>query len=119
MIEQIVTNLIWVGYAMGILSIAWLSNFVLSIYCNIKVLNELFDIKRMISGIEKLLALCIGIGLLSLVITVFPIYMAYVGIPIAEEYISVFSIGTIVVLFGNSTIKYTTQAYNTLKDILK
>ena len=119
MTEQIIINLTWVGYAMGILSLAWLSNFAFSIYFNIKVVEELFDIKRLINGVEKLVALCVGIGLLSLVITLFPIFMTYVGVPINEEYTTLFSVLTVIILFGNSTIKYTKQAYDTLKQILE
>lgn len=117
--EQIITNLTWVGYSMGILSMAWLSNFAFSIYFNIKVVEELFDMKKLIDGVERLLALCAGIGLLSLVITLFPIFMTYVGIPINEEYTELFSILTIIILFGNSTIKYAKQSYDTLKQILE
>ena len=112
------TNLINIGFAMGLLAIAYLSNMCFSLYYNIKIVEESFNWTKLFNGILKLIAVCIGIAALSCVITLLPLYLQYVGIALAEEFIDTFNILAVITLFVNSIYKYSKEAYETLKNIL-
>ena len=118
MLELLLSNLIYIGLAMGLLAVCWLANFVLSLFYNVKLLSEPFDIKRIKSGILKLLSTIIGTGLLVVAITFVPIYLNVVGVEIAEDFTQFFSILTIVAIFTRSIYFYIKQAYETLNGIL-
>lgn len=118
MLELLLSNLIYIGLAMALLAVVWLSNFVLSLYYNIKLLSEPFDVKRVKSGILKLLSTIIGTGLLVVAITFVPIYLNAVGVEIAKDFTQFFSILTIVAIFTKSIYFYIKQAYDTLNGIL-
>lgn len=119
MLELLLNNLIYIGIAMGLLAVSWFSNFSFSLYYNIKLLSEPFDPIRAKSGVLKLVAVVVGTGLLVVVITFVPIFLQYVGVEIADEYVQFFSVLAIVALFTKSIYTYIKQAYDTLNGILE
>jgi len=118
MLTLIINNLEIVGLAIALLVIVWLSNLVLSVFKNTKILLQKFEIARLKTGIIKLLSLILGTALLSITITCFPIFMQYAGIPLSEELVQIFTIGSIILIFSTSIIKYTKEALETLATIL-
>ena len=117
--EILITNLTNIGFAMALLSIAYVSNICFSLYYNIKISKESFDFNKLLNGVIKLIALCAGIATLAFVITLLPIYLTNIGIPIEEEFGNTFSIIAIISLFVQSIYKYIREAYETLSNILK
>lgn len=119
MLELLYINLIYIGIAMGLLAVSWLSNFAFSLYYNIKLLSEPFDWDRIKTGVLKLIAVVAGTGLLVVVITFVPIFLQYVGVEIPDDYVQFFSVLAIVALFAKSIYTYIKQAYETLNGILE
>ena len=116
--EVLVTNLTNIGFAMALLAIAYLSNICFSLYYNIKISKESFDYSKLLNGVLKLIALCAGIATLAFVITLLPVYLTNIGIPIEEEFSSTFSVIAIIGLFVQSIYKYVRESYETLTQIL-
>ena len=116
--EVLVTNLTNIGFAMALLAIAYLSNICFSLYYNIRISKESFDYSKLLNGILKLIALCVGIATLAFVITLLPVYLTNIGIPIEEEFSSTFSVIAIIGLFVQSIYKYVRESYETLTQIL-
>ena len=119
MLELLLNNLIFIGIAMGLLSVSWLSNFVLSLYYNIKLLSQPFDWTRLFNGGLKLLTVVLGTALLVVSITFVPIFLQFTGVEILDEYIEFFSVLTIIVIFAKSIFAYVKQAYTTLSGIIE
>lgn len=117
-LELLTVNFIHIGFAMGLLAISWISNFCLSTYYNIGLLNEHFEWTRLWAGFLKLFIVVLGTGFLVVSITLVPVFLNYVGLVIPEEFIELFSILAIVALFTKSIYIYVKQAYDTLNGIL-
>lgn len=118
MINIILTNLSHVGIAIALLAVAWLANFALSLYYNISVLQENWNRKKFITGAARLGAVCIGIALLTVVITALPVFFDYVGINLPDGTTDAVNIIVIITLFAYTAIKYVKDAVDTLKGIL-
>lgn len=118
MFETLLTNLTYIGIAMGLLAIAYISNIFFSLFYNIKITKENFDKQKLIDGVLKVIVLCLGTATLSCVVTLLPIFAQYVGITLADEFIDTFNILAIISLFISSIFKYTKEAYDTFKNIL-
>ena len=118
MLELLLQNLINTGYIMGVVAIVWLSNFTLSLYYNIKLLEQPFEFARLKSGVLKLFTIVIGTGLLVVGVTLLPIFLQYVGLQIDDTYVEFFNVLAIIGLFARTVYAYTKQAYETLSGIL-
>ncbi|MGN1124583.1 MAG: hypothetical protein ACI4SM_00200 [Candidatus Gastranaerophilaceae bacterium] len=118
MIDLLITNLTHIGIAVGLFAIAYFANICFSIYYNIKILQQDFDITKLRNGILKSIAICLGISALTIVITLLPTFLEVMGIALPEDFISSFNIIAIIGAFSNSIYKYIKEAFVTLQDIL-
>lgn len=120
MIEMISGNLVLVSQFGGLLALAWLANFAASVYYNVNILDQKFDKARIINGLFKLVALCVGIASFVVVITAIPILLNHMDILITEEFADIFSIVTIIGVFVTKGIfPYCKQAYETFTNIIE
>ena len=114
----VVDNLEKVGIGVVLFLGAYLSNVCLGAWRNVKIEGYDFDWKLIGQSLIKFVVLGAGIGLLSVVVSTLPIYMAYVGIDIADETMQVLDSIVIITAFVLATAKYVKDAYEKLKDIL-
>lgn len=119
MLEMIIYNLQMIGCAMLLLAGAWLANMILGLFYNTVISTEHFDKKKLVAGIMKLTAVCIGTALASVVITLFPVYLTKYGIGIQDEAIETFSVIVIAGIYAVAIIKYLKECIGKLTDILK
>ena len=118
MIDLLITNWTHIGIAVGLFAIAYFANICFSIYYNIKILQQDFDIIKLRNGILKLIAICLGISALTIVITLLPMFLEVMGMTLSEDFISSFNIIAIIGAFSNSIYKYIKEAFATLQNIL-
>ena len=114
----VVANLEKVGIGVLLFLGAYLSNICLGVWRNVKIEGYDFDWKLIAQSIVKFVVLGVGIGLMSVVVSVLPEYMTYVGIDITDEAMQVFDSIVIVTAFMTAAVKYVKDAYTKLKDIL-
>lgn len=113
----IVTDMIAMMVFYGVFVLAYTSNIVFSIYQNINVLHQQFDIKRLIQGIVKCLIFILGSLLLVLAIDFATYVFNAYGI-IGEGIDSIVTVVMLLATIGVATIKYINEAYETFKAIL-
>ena len=114
----VIDNLEKVGIGVVLFLGAYLSNVCLGAWRNVKIEGYDFDWKLIGQSLTKFVVLGVGIGLLSVVVSTLPIYMAYVGIDIADDTMQVLDSIVIITAFVLATAKYIKDAYEKLKDIL-
>ena len=114
----VVDNLEKVGIGVVLFLGAYLSTICLGAWRNVKIEGYDFDWKLIGQSLIKFAVLGVGIGLLSVVVSTLPIYMAYVGIDIADDTMQVLDSIVIITAFVLATAKYVKDAYEKLKDIL-
>ena len=114
----VVDNLEKVGIGVVLFLGAYLSNVCLGAWRNVKIEGYDFDWKLIGQSLIKFVVLGVGIGLLSVAVSTLPIYMAYVGIDIADDTMQVLDSIVIITAFVLATAKYVKDAYEKLKDIL-
>lgn len=117
-ITLVLLNLEKVGFGVAIFLGAYLSNICLGIWRNVKIEGYEFDWKMIGQSALKFIVLGLGISLMSIVVSVLPEYMTYVGIDIADETMQVMDGIVIIGAFVTATCKYVTDAFQKLKDIL-
>ena len=114
----VVNNLEKVSIGVVLFLGAYLSNVCLGAWRNVKIEGYDFDWKLIGQSLIKFAVLGVGIGLLSVVVSTLPIYMAYVGVDIADDTMQVLDSIVIITAFVLATAKYVKDAYEKLKDIL-
>ena len=114
----VVANIEKVGIGVLLFLGAYLSNICLGVWRNVKIEGYDFDWKLIAQSAVKFIVLGIGIGLMSIVVSILPEYMTYVGIDITDEAMQVFDSIVIVTAFMTAAVKYVKDAYTKLKDIL-
>lgn len=114
----VVANLEKVGIGVLLFLGAYLSNICLGVWRNVKIEGYDFDWRLIVQSAVKFIVLGVGIGLMSVVVSVLPEYMTYVGIDITDEAMQVFDSIVIVTAFMTAAVKYVKDAYTKLKDIL-
>lgn len=117
-ITLVLLNLEKVGFGVAIFLGAYLSNICLGIWRNVKIEGYEFDWKMIGQSVLKFIVLGLGISLMSIVVSVLPEYMTYVGIDIADETMQVMDGIVIIGAFVTATCKYVKDAFQKLKDIL-
>ena len=117
-ITLVLLNLEKVGFGVAIFLGAYLSNICLGIRRNVKIEGYEFDWKMIGQSVLKFVVLGLGISLMSIVVSVLPEYMTYVGIDIADETMQVMDGIVIIGAFVTATCKYVKDAFQKLKDIL-
>ena len=119
MMITIITNLEKVGIGILMLLGAYVANMALGAWRNVKIEGWDFDWQLIADSAVKFVVLVLGIGLLSIVISVVPTYATYIGIDIAPEAIEFLDNAVIVGAFLTATIRYAKDAIEKLADILK
>lgn len=114
----VVANLEKVGIGVLLFLGAYLSNICLGTWRNVKIEGYDFDWRLLGQSVIKFIVLGVGIGLMSIVVSILPEYMTYVGIDIADETMQVFDSIVIIAAFMSAAVKYVKDAYSKLKDIL-
>lgn len=114
----VIANLEKVGIGVLLFLGAYLSNICLGIWRNVKIEGYDFDWKLIAQSAVKFVVLGIGIGLMSIVVSILPMYMTYVGIVIEDETMAVLDSIVIITAFVMACGRYVKDAYSKLKEIL-
>ena len=114
----VLLNLEKVGVGVALFLGAYLSNILLGIWSNVKIEGYDFDWKLIAQSLVKFVVLGLGVGLLSIVVSILPMYMTYVGIVIEDETMAVLDSIVIITAFVVAGAKYVKDAYGKLKEIL-
>src|SRR5574344_1294418 len=85
---------------------------------SVKIEGYDFDWKLIGQSLVKFAVLGLGISLLSIVVSILPVYMTYVGIGIEDETVAVLDSIVIITAFVVACAKYIKDAYGKLKEIL-
>lgn len=107
-----------VGIGIALFLCSYVANVCLGAWRSVKLEGYEFDWKLILESVIKFVVLGIGITLLSAVVSVFPMYLSYVGIDISEDAMQVFDSLVIVGAFVSASVRYVTDAYEKLKEIL-
>lgn len=118
MIDIILMNLEKVGIGAVLFLGAYIANILLGIWANVKIEGYDFDWKMILNSIAKFIVLGLGIALLSVVISVVPAYVTFVGIEIGQETMETIDGFVIIGAFLTATIRYIADAINKVKVIL-
>lgn len=114
----VIANLEQVGIGALLFLGAYLSNVCLGAWRSVKIEGYDFDWKLIGQSLVKFAVLGLGIGLLSIVVSILPMYMTYVGIVIEDETMAVLDSIVIITAFVVACAKYIKDAYGKLKEIL-
>ena len=114
----VIANLEKVGIGVLLFLGAYLSNICLGVWRNVKIEGYDFDWKLIAQSAVKFVVLGIGIGLMSIVVSILPMYMTYVGIVIEDETMAVLDSIVIITAFVMACGRYVKDAYSKLKEIL-
>lgn len=114
----VIANLEKVGIGVLLFLGAYLSNICLGVWRNVKIEGYDFDWKLIAQSAVKFIVLGVGIGLMSIVVSVLPMYMTYVGIVIEDETMAVLDSIVIITAFVMACGRYIKDAYGKLKEIL-
>ena len=114
----VLDNLEKVGIGCFLFLGAYLSNMCLGVWRNVLIQGYNFDWRLIAQSVAKFVVLGLGIGLMSIVVSILPQYMTYVGIVIEDETMAVLDSIVIITAFVVACVKYVKDAYDKLKDIL-
>ena len=118
LISIVIANLEKVGIGALLFLGAYMSNVCLGAWRSVKIEGYDFDWKLIGQSLVKFVVLGLGIGLLSIVVSILPVYMTYVGIVIEDETMAVLDRIVIITAFVVACAKYVKDAYVKLKEIL-
>ena len=118
LIRVVVDNLEKVGIGALLFLGAYMSNVCLGAWRSVKIEGYDFDWKLIGQSLVKFAVLGLGIGLLSIVVSILPVYMTYVGVVIEDETMAVLDSIVIITAFVVACTKYVKDAYVKLKEIL-
>ena len=118
LISIVIANLEKVGTGVLLFLVAYMSNVCLGAWRSVKIEGYDFDWKLIGQSLVKFAVLGLGIGLLSIVVSILPVYMTYVGIVIEDETMAVLDSIAIITAFVVACAKYIKDAYGKLKEIL-
>ena len=116
--QIVIENLEKVGIGALLFLGAYMSNICLGAWRSVKIEGYDFDWKLIGQSLVKFAVLGLGIGLLSIVVSILPVYMTYVGIVIEDETMAVLDSIVIITAFVVACAKYAKDAYGKLKEIL-
>lgn len=115
----VLLNLEKVGVGVALFLGAYLSNILLGIWSNVKIEGYDFDWKLIVQSLVKFVVLGLGVGILSVVVSIIPMYLTYIGIEIGAETMETIDSMVIIGAFATATIKYVTDALSKIKAILE
>lgn len=114
----VLVNLEKVGIGVCLFLGAYIANIILGAWKNVKIDGATFDWKLISQSLVKFVVLGLGVGLLSVVISIIPMYLTYIGIEIGAETMETVDSMVIISSFATATIKYIKEAVLKVKDIL-
>ena len=114
----VIANLAKVGTGALLFLGAHPPHICLGAWRSVKIEGYDFDWKLIGQSLVKFAVLGLGIGLLSIVVSILPVYMTYVGIVIEDETMAVLDSIVIITAFVVACAKYIKDAYGKLKEIL-
>ena len=114
----ILLNLEKVGIGVALFLAAYLANILLGAWKNVKVEGYEFDWKLILQSIAKFIVIGVGIGILSIVVSIIPSYLTYIGIEIGADTMDTIDSMVINGAFATATIRYIGDAINKIKEIL-
>lgn len=118
MLDIVLLNLEKVGIGVGLFLGAYLANMFLGAWKNVKIDGSQFDWKLIGQSFVKFAVLGIGVGLLSIVVSIVPVYLTYIGIEISAETLDTIDSMVIIGAFATATIKYIGEGVSKIKNIL-
>ena len=116
--QIVIENLEKVGIGALLFLGAYMSNVCLGAWRSVKFEGYDFDWKLIGQSLVKFIVLGLGIGLLSIVVSILPVYMTYVGVVIEDETMAVLDSIVIITAFVVACGRYVKDAYGKLKEIL-
>ena len=116
--QIVIGNLEKVGIGALLFLGAYMSNVCLGAWRSVKIEGYDFDWKLIGQSLVKFAVLGLGIGLLSIVVSILPVYMTHVGIVIEDETMAVLDSIVIITAFVVACAKDVKDAYGKLKEIL-
>lgn len=117
-LNNILSNLLNMGYAMGIFLCAYLSNMAFGLYHNVKQLGQPFEKERLINSGWKVLSVVLGLTFLVVAATALPNFATLVGWEIPAEYTDVLSNIAVIGVCLMASCKYIAEAAGKFKEIL-
>lgn len=114
----IIFNLEKIGIGAILFLSAYVANILLGAWKNVKIEGYEFNWRLIAQSIIKFIVLGVGVGLLSIVISIIPMYLTYIGIEIGAETMETIDSLVVVGAFLTATIRYVTDAVSKLKTIL-
>lgn len=117
-IDMIIINLEKVGFGMLLFLMAYISNMGLGAWKNVKIEGYDFDWLAIGQSCIKFIVLGLSIALLSMTISIVPMYATYVGIEIGVETLETIDAIVIVGAFLTATARYVTDAIGKVKSVL-
>ena len=118
MIEIVLENLKLISFAVALLGLSMFSNSCFGIWYNVKILQKIFSIKKIISSLVKFLVFTLGLTSLSILVTLLPSYAKYSGVDLPDDFYTTASIVIIIAIFIKTIVKYTKQSFEKLNNIL-
>lgn len=117
-LNNVLGNLLNMGYAMGIFLCAYLSNMAFGLYHNVKQLGQPFEKERLINSGWKVLSVVLGLTFLVVAATALPNFATLVGWEIPAEYTDVLSNIAVIGVCLMASCKYIAEAAGKFKEIL-
>lgn len=118
MMDIIIMNLEKIGFGMLMFMGAYLANMGLGAWRNVKIDGASFDWKKIAQSAVKFMVLVVSMGLMSIVVSVIPVYATFIGIEIGAEVMETIDAMVIVGAFLTATIRYIGDAITKVKDLL-
>lgn len=117
-LNNVLGNLLNMGYAMGIFLCAYLSNMAFGLYHNVKQLGQPFERDKLINSGWKALSVVLGLTFLVVAATALPNFATLVGWEIPAEYTDVLSNIAVIGVCLMASCKYIAEAAGKFKEIL-
>lgn len=116
--NTILMNLEQVGIGALLFLVAYVSNILLGAWRNVNINGDNFNWSKIGQSALKFVVLGLGIGLLSTVVSVLPVFVTYIGIEIAPETLASIDAIVIVGAFTTATLRYVIDCIDKLKEVL-
>lgn len=116
--NTILMNLEQVGIGALLFLVAYVSNILLGAWRNVNINGDNFNWSKIGQSALKFVVLGLGIGLLSTVVSVLPVFITYIGIEIAPETLASIDAIVIVGAFTTATLRYVVDCIDKLKEVL-
>ena len=116
--NTILMNLEQVGIGALLFLVAYVSNILLGAWRNVNINGDNFNWSKIGQSALKFVVLGLGIGLLSIVVSVLPVFITYIGIEIAPETLASIDAIVIVGALTTATLRYVVDCIDKLKEVL-